>query len=155
MEYVKHLIDCTCIHPAFADLEEEVSHRFVVFSTIENDGKFIEHFSQCDNCGVIHRVTEVAQSTIIPKESMSCIPTIEEIEMELPDKLCNMLKKHNCPLHVWQEAAFIIENERWGEFIVLTREDTGYGGKAGKILRINEANKYKIESFEDTMVVEF
>lgn len=155
MEHVKHLIDCKCIHPVFKESEEDVLHKFVVFSLVDESNKFIEHFAQCDNCGIVHRVEEVGKSSIMQKESMSNIPTIDELELELPEKLCNILKKYNCPLHVWQEAAFLLSNQKWGEFLVLTREDTGYGSKAGKVLHLNGESSYKIESFEDSFVVEF
>lgn len=154
-QYVKHLIECKCIHPRFQSLDEVVPHRFVVFSELnENTGAFIEHYAQCDNCGLIHRVNEVGKSTPMMKDSLSNIIDTDEIALELPDKIVDLLKKYNCPTHVWQETKFIFEKKLWGSFIVLTREDTGYGGKVGKILHINGESSYKIESFEDDFTID-
>lgn len=154
-DYIKHSVPCGCIHPAFKDMDDPPEHEFVVFSTIDADGKFIPHLSQCDSCGAMHRIVEVGTKVPLNKEATPSLPSIDDYELSLPDKLASQLKKHNCPLHVWQEASFIIEKELWDRFVVLTKENSGLGSKVGKILHIRGRDSFKIETFEDIMVIDY
>lgn len=149
--YLKHLIECKCILKIFEGHSPSVYHKFIVFSELEdNTGEIIDSYAQCNNCGVIHLVTEVGTSTILPKEELRTLPSIDEIELELPDKITNLLKKNECELHVWQEAKHILEYKLWGKFIVLSKEKSPSNPNLliGKALVIHGENLFKIESFE-------
>lgn len=146
--YIKHLVECKCILKIFEDKIPPVFHKFVVFSEFyDNSGDMIPSFAQCNNCGVIHNVTEVSTSSILRKEEMRTIVSTEELEMELPQKVVTLLKSNDCDLHVWQEAKHILQHQLWGKYIILSREKEG-STTHGKALVILGDALFKIESFE-------
>lgn len=148
MEYIKHLIECKCILRIYEHVDPPVFHKFVVFSTIEEpSGNIIPSYAQCNNCGSVHKVTEVGKSVMLPKEEMRSLESIEEIELELPDKVVAILKKNECDLHVWQEARHILNHELWGRFVILAKEKED-STILGKALVIHGHSLFKIESFE-------
>jgi len=148
--YIKHLIECKCIIKIFEDKVPPVFHKFIVFSEFEDEtGDMIPSFAQCNNCGVIHKVTEVSTSSILRKEEMKTIPSIEEIELELPAKVVSLLKSNDCDLHVWQEAKHILNHQLWGKFVVLSKEKEELVVR-GKALAILGEGLFKIETFELT-----
>lgn len=125
-------------------------HLFAVFSELESvneTGELIPSFAQCPNCGAVHRVTEVGTSVISSKDSKLSLSTKEDIEMELPDKMITLLKRHECDLHVWQEARFVINNKKWGHALILIKEREG-SIVTGKYATILDRNFYKLETFE-------
>ena len=147
-EYIKHLIECRCFLPQFSDMAQPPNHKFIVFSALDENGGVKQSYSQCNNCGVIHRVIEVGTSVTLKKESMMTLPTIDDIKTGLPDWLVGILEKNQCDeLHTWQEAKFIIENELWGRFVVLAKERDG-DMTNGKILQLLGNKLYKVEIFE-------
>jgi hypothetical protein len=148
MHYIKHLVECNCILKIFEDVRPVVFHKFVVFSTIQDvTGDIIPSYAQCNNCLAIHKVVEVGQSQTIKKEELRSLPSIEEIELEIPEKVSAILQKNECELHVWQEARHILEYKLWGKFIVLSKEKEG-STTLGKALVIHGENMFKIETFE-------
>ncbi len=145
--YEKHLVECRCFLPQFKTWEEPPNHQFVVFSEIDQSGRVIPSYAQCNNCGIIHRVLEVGQSETLKKEAMNTLPDIDDYKPNLPDWLIKILEKYECELHVWQEAEFIYRNKQWGKFVVLAKEredDT----IIGKMLIILSENLHKIDIFE-------
>lgn len=154
--YAKHLIECKCILKIFEDVSPMVFHKFVVFSEFDNDGNLIPSYTQCNNCGVIHKVTEVATSILLGKEDMKSLQTIEDIELELPPQVVRQLKTNDCDLHVWQEARHILNHKLWGKFVVLSRErqEKTLPGEpekvVGKALVILGDSLFKVETFEQT-----
>lgn len=147
-EYIKHIIECRCVLPQYINKENPPNHKFVVFSELDQNALVKEHYSQCNNCGIVHRVTEVGTSYTIKKESMMSMPTIDDIKSTLPEWLRTTLEKNNCTeLHTWQEAQFIFHNEMWGRFVVLVKE-RDRDNVSGKILQILGKELHKIEFFE-------
>ena len=147
-DYVKHLIECKCVLPHLQEIDPIIWHKFIVFSALEiGTANIVPSYAQCNNCGVIHKVTEVGTTELLRKEEMRSLPSIEDLEMELPEKLASVLKRHECEIHVWQEAKFIVENKLWGRFIVLTKENEG-STVIGKALMIFGTSMFKIENFE-------
>jgi hypothetical protein len=119
----KHLVSCRCVLPQFKNSTSPIVHKFVVFSEVK-DGNVVVKFAQCNNCGIIHKIIDICTSEIMPnKEAMSSILSIEDIKPSLNQKLSSILERHNCDLPTWEHAKYIIENKRWGEFIILTSDD--------------------------------
>lgn len=119
--FIKHLITCKCFLPIF--VEQNINHKFVVFSELEGETADVKKsFAQCNNCGVVHKVTEVGVSEVLRKEESIALPNIEEIKLNIPSWLSNALEKHDCEIPVWQEAQFILEHKLWGTPIVLGKE---------------------------------
>ena len=145
--FEKHLIECHCILPLFKDKSgESVYHKFPVYSKIDENGKIIEKIVQCNNCGVIHKVLDVCKSEILSgkDENLSMI-SISDIEFQLSERLANLLKQNNCDITVWEHVLDVIEEERWGEHVVLSRQIIE-SDEHVKVIIINSESKFKIEN---------
>jgi len=141
----KHLVKCRCVLQQYKKLKDPPNHQFVVFSIIDSDVVKHKH-AQCTNCGVIHRVTEISRSDIVAKEAMSTIVTIDDIKQSIPQRLADLLEVNKCDLPSWELAQFILENKRWGEFVVLTTERDG-NTTQGKYVSILSETMFKVETF--------
>ncbi len=121
---VKHLIQCHCVLPQYRHRKDPVFHKFLVFSEIEND-KVSEKLSQCPNCGAVHRVIDICKSEIYTgKEELPSAVSIEDIKICLPQKLVEILDAYSLELCDWEFANFILQNEKWGEKIKITSDET-------------------------------
>ena len=147
---VKHLLECHCTLKIYEkkdkNLDNHLFHKFPVYSKYDNKtGKFIEKIAQCNNCQTLHRVIDVCKSEIIPggKDKDMTLTTIEDMELQLPNKLYNFLVGQNTDITAFEHALDIIDNEYWGSQIVIAREliDLKYHIK---VLEINGENKFKI-----------
>lgn len=147
MKGYRHLVKCRCVLPQYKGLINPPAHHFVVFSVINDDDTVKIKYSQCNNCGIVHKVTDVCTSEIIPgKEAMSSIVKIEDIKLSLPNNLSDILERNNVDIASWEQAQFIIENKQWGGFVMLAQEDDA-GTKQGKYVRIMSETFFKVESF--------
>lgn len=150
---LKHLIQCRCILPQFKRLKNPPRHQFITFSVIGDDNVAIPKFVQCNNCGIIHKVTDVGRSEIVSgREFMSSIMSIDEIKASLPEKLAGVMETNNCDLPTWEAVKFIIENQRWGEFVVLSSDEED-GTRQGKYVTILGETLFKVDSFTREEVV--
>jgi hypothetical protein len=144
MQYgIKHLIECSCMLPQMKS--KGILHKFLVFSIVDEE-KVQVKFAQCNNCGVIHKVTEICKSTILNgKENLKSILTIDDIKASISPNLAFILEKAECELSLWEHAKFIIDNKRWGEFVILSKsiED---GFQIIKYVQIIGENLFKIET---------
>ena len=141
----KHLIQCRCILPTLKSRGDAPLHSFVVFSE-EHDGKFIEKYATCNNCGVVHKVTGYCQSQIINEfEGTGTSLTIEDIKISLSEGVSNILSTYNCDTPDYEFVKFMIENNT-SDFIVLSQEFNDERN-SGKILRHKGNGKFEIEPF--------
>ena len=122
VEYVKHLIECKCVLPQFKLVEPPRWHLFVAFSEIDESGMIIPSFVACNNCGTIHKVTEVGVSGILARDNIPSLPNTEDIKAGLPERLAGILKSHDCDLATYQEVAWIMEHQKWGRTVILSKE---------------------------------
>jgi hypothetical protein len=152
-EYTKHLIECKCILPQFKRIEPPKWHCFVVFSEIDEAGAIIPSFAQCNNCGIIHKVTEVGTSSILERDDLPSLSNLEDIKAGLPEKLVEILEKYQCELPTYQEVAFILEHKQWGRMVILTKEVVEHT-IIGKYLLIIGETLWKISTFQEEMVEE-
>ena len=147
LDYVKHLIECNCILPQFLNHRPTVFHKFVVFSVIDENGDFIPSVVQCPHCGAVHKVLEVFTSKQLPKETHVLVPNIEDLKSSMPERYVTILERYNCELPTWQEVQFIIDNELWGKFVILTREQEDDGSMAGKYLSVLGTTLCRVSDF--------
>jgi len=145
-DYVKHLIKCQCFLPQFESMANPPAHKFIVFSELDYQGLVISSFSQCPNCGLIHKVLEVGHSQLMKKESLSSIPTIKEIKSQLPEKLIDLMYPYNLDLATWQEIQWIYNNFMWGKSVILSKE-TIDGIQTGKFIQFFSEINWRINSF--------
>ena len=149
----KHLIKCRCVLPQFKNNENPPAHQFTVFSIIDDEDKVSLKYSQCNNCGIIHKIKDICVSEIQNgKEAMSSIITIDDIKTSLPSNLSEILERNNVDISSWEMAQFILENKKWGEIVVLSHENDG-GQKYGKYVRIMGETFFKVENFTRNEVV--
>ena len=143
----KHLIKCRCVLPQFKNSSdpEKKQHRFTVFSEIIDD-VVKQKFAQCNNCGLVHKVTDICTSEIMPgKESMGSILSIDDIKSGLHASLVSILERHQCDLPTWEHAQHIVENKKWGDIVILT-SDLEEDVKNIKYVRILGETLYKVDS---------
>lgn len=141
VEGIKHLVQCHCVLPQFRNVRPEIFHKFVVFSISEDD-QVKEKIVQCNNCGVLHRVFDHCKSEIIfGKDSSESVRTVEDIELNLPERLAVYLKSQNIDIATWEQIEWMIENSLESE-VVIRRDDQG--GKTNlKILTIRRDGTFK------------
>ena len=146
LECIKHLITCNCILSQYQDIEPPVFHKFIVFSVINQDGSIKPSHAKCNNCGGIHKVTEVGVSEKLKKETVASLPDIQEIKSTLPEKLVSLLEKYKLQLPTWQEIKFLYENEKWERAIILSREQEN-NEISGKYLVLYGKTLWKIDGY--------
>ncbi len=142
----KHLVKCRCVLPQYKRARDAPSHRFIVFSIIGDDNKVIPKFAQCNNCGIIHKITELGVSELVGREAMTSLMTIDDIKTSMPEGLVAILSAADVDLPTWELARFIYDNKRWGEFVALTSEVES-GVRAGKYVRILGERLFKVDAF--------
>jgi len=147
MKGFKHLIECHCVLPQYRKLEKHIYHKFIVFSIIDDSDTVIPKYSQCNNCGVIHKVFDICKSEIISgTEELTSLTTIEDLQLMLSDDIVNVLKSYDVDVATYEYVKFILDEKKWGEHVVLT-QDSIKDEITGKILIVESAMKSKIETF--------
>lgn len=150
----RHVVECTCILPQFANKQNPPFHKFIVFSIEDDQGNIVQKHVQCDNCGIVHRVTELGKSTILKgKEELKTMLTLNDIKSSLPEKLVSMLSLYELGQSTWEQAKFVLENEKWGTTILLS-SDVVDGRRSSKFMRMLGRDMYAIDSFEAAELVE-
>jgi len=144
---IKHLIKCRCFLPQFRNQSDPPNHQFVVFGVLDDEDKLIPKFVQCNNCGIVHKVTDLCRSEIMNgRENLNSIISLDELKTSLSEQIVTILETHSVDQATWEQVSWIIENSRWGDFVVLS-SDTIDGSKQGKILKVLGSNMFKIDSF--------
>lgn len=149
----KHLVKCRCVLSQFKSMEDPPTHQFIVFSGIGDDGNVVPKFSQCNNCGVIHKVVDICKSEIMKdKEHLSSLLTIDDVRGSIHPNLATILDKNNADLATWEACQYIVENKQWGLPVMLA-SDTEEGLKVGKYVRILGESLFKVESYTRAEVI--
>ena len=150
---IKHLLQCRCILPTMKNRKDPPLHKFKVFSLQEN-GKIVEKMVTCNNCGVVHRVYEVCKSEILNNvEGTRSSVTIEDISLMMTESILNILKSYEKELPDYEHVKFMIEEERVGEFIILSQE-FNEGRRTGKVLKYKGNSRFEIEPFSMSEIIE-
>jgi hypothetical protein len=143
----KHLISCRCVLPQYKYVINSPSHKFIVFSIIDDDDRIKPKFAQCNNCGIIHKIVDICKSEIVPgKEAMTSIVGISDIKSSLSKNLVDILESNDVDLPTWEAVQFIIENKQWGNYVMLST-DHDDDMRTGKYIRILGESLLKVESF--------
>jgi hypothetical protein len=141
VEGLKHLIQCHCVLPQYRNTNPPIFHKFVVFSIVEDD-VVKEKIVQCNNCGILHRVVDHCKSEIIHgKESSSAVRTVEDVEINIPEKLAAYLKSQNVDIATWEQVEWILDNPQEVE-IVIRRDEQGDRTNL-KILTIKQDKSFR------------
>jgi hypothetical protein len=152
---VKHLVKCVCVLPQLRRRQDAPTHEFPVFSICGDTlDDFETSFVQCDNCGVVHKVTDVCTSSILHgRDEMKSIVTIQDVKNTVPSKMAEVLDQHKVDLPTWQLAAWVVEAKQWGTPIVISSEYID-GTRQGKVMTIISETLYKISNFTSETVAQ-
>jgi len=142
---IKHTVRCRCILSQFKSRKNPPLHEFVVFSVMDDDDLKESH-AKCNNCGITHKVIDLCRSEILDKSDEWSVPTKEEISYSLSPDLKDLLNSYEADLPTWQMSQWIIDNNRWGSKIILSKKDLD-DRIEGKILIFKEKNLFRIETF--------
>jgi len=147
MNGVKHLLECQCILPQYKKRDNPPYHKFVVFSIVDDSDSVLEKFAQCNNCGIVHRVFDICKSEIATgHESLSSLPTKEDFKLMLPSSVVDILNSYDCDLCVWEQIAFIMNYNKVGEKIIISKDEID-GKVQGKFLSYIGESRFNIEPF--------
>ena len=149
---IRHLIECNCVLNPMSQkkIDNFIYHKFVVFSVLDEKDNVIPKHVKCNNCGVIHKITDACVSEIsLGEDEAKNIIEKEDIKFMLPTKLINILEKYMCDLHVWEEVLYNYQNKVWEKDIIISSEFTkNYEKRMGKILTLKSENEFFIKPFE-------
>jgi hypothetical protein len=146
---IKHLISCHCTLKIFEknnEIQDHLYHKFPVYSQIDHKtGKIIERLAMCNNCNTTHRIFDYCKSELVsnPKEKENMSLNIDDIKIQLSDKIVKIMEKYNPDLATWEHVLDVFDKEAWGSNIIISRDliDQMYHVK---ILSIVDENKIKI-----------
>ena len=145
---IKHLIQCHCILPQYRGKPNPVFHKFVVFSILDIESDtVVSKFAECNNCGAAHKIIDICKSEIVVgKDEVRTQVTIEDIKYSLPPSLFELLVSYDKDISDFEHAQFIIENEMWGDYIILSREELD-DFTQGKMVTFIAIDKFRVESY--------
>ena len=147
MKGINHLIECQCILPQYKKRDNPPFHQFVVFSIVDETDEVVEKFSQCNNCGVVHKIHDICKSEIaVGHESLNSLPNKDDFKLMLPSSVTDILTSYDCDLYKWEQVAFILNQDKVGDRIILSKDEIS-GKVQGKFLTYNGNNKFMIEPF--------
>jgi hypothetical protein len=149
----KHLVTCRCVLQQFKSQQNPPFHQFIVFSVLDEETDKVQvKLSQCNNCGIVHKVTDICKSEILSKDSINSLTTIDDIKTNLPEKVLSVLDRYELDLPAWEHINFIIENELWGDCEVLSCDNID-GVFQGKYITFYGKNLFKIEQYTKEEVI--
>jgi len=147
MKSINHLIECQCILPQYKKRNNPPFHQFVVFSIVDENDSVLEKFSQCNNCGIVHKIFDICKSEIaVGHESLNSLPNKDDFKLMLPSHVTDILSSYDCELYKWEHIAFILNQNKIGDKIILSK-DIIDAKVQGKFLTYNGSNKFSIEPF--------
>jgi len=153
MKGIKHLVECHCILPQYRKDSTPKYHSFVVFSLFDDADTAIPKHAKCNNCGVIHNVIDMCKSEILPGQEVGAVMTEKDCSVMLPTGVQNILETYGCEVPDWEHALYILQNEKWGDFIIVNKEETEQGDLTGKILKFVGPTVYRLEPFMQKRIV--
>lgn len=149
---VIHLVDCVCMLPQYAKRDPPVFHKFAVFSEFDGDA-VIEKVAKCNNCGVMHRVTDICRSVIVyGHDNVRGALTIDDLAVSMPRDVADVLRANDCDLATWEHAKFNIDNRLWGSYTVISSEEVD-GHRVGKALAFLDEAKIRIIPFDELVEI--
>lgn len=148
MNYIKHLIECQCVLSIFKNKSKPIYHKFPVFSLLDTNDNVQEKYVICDNCGIIHNVTEISISKIMwGKENLrSLVVSKDDVKFNLENlnynNIVSLLEKNQLSVADWEIVEFLIENKQSG--IVLLNKEEIDNNIITQFIEFNEGN-FKIK----------
>ena len=134
--------------PQYKNREEIVFHQFAVFSVLDEESDTIEvKFSACNNCGAVHKIVDICKTEILTgKDEVPTQLNKEDFKFSLPTDLYELLGTYHREIADFEHAQFILEQESWGEHIILSREELD-DMIQGKLVKFLSSDRFRIESY--------
>ena len=155
-DYIKHVIECQCTLQLFKNKTKPVYHKFKVCTFLNESDECIEKYVICNNCDIVHKVSEVFKSEIMwGKENLkSLVLTKEDIKFNLisqgKENLANILEQFDVETCDWEVVDFLLSNNKSGN-IVLEKNEID-DNIVYKLLEINN-NNFRIKKEIDQRFV--
>jgi len=146
MQGIKHMVECHCVLPQYRHIPNQY-HQFVVFSMIDDSDTVIPKHARCNNCGVIHNITDICKSEILMGQETGAIIDKKDIELMIPSSVSNILNTYDCDISTWELVLFYIEHQMYGTQVILTKDQSEDGNITGKILKLNGPNQFRLEPY--------
>tara|TARA_Y100000389_G_scaffold44333_1_gene39065 strand:- start:366 stop:842 length:477 start_codon:yes stop_codon:yes gene_type:complete len=144
---IKHFIECHCVLPQYRNAKKPIYFGFSAFSEVDDGNSVKLKYSQCPNCGVIHKVYDLCKSEILAgKDESAVIRSFSDIKLSIPEHFVQLLESHNCEFADYEKLEFILDNELWSERILLST-DFEENDRVGKMLTFSSKGKPKVEPF--------
>jgi len=80
-------------------------------------------------------------------QEVGAVMTKKDCGMMLPAGVKQILETYGCEVPDWEHALYILQNEKWDDFIIVNREETESGDLTGKILKFLGPGNYRLEPF--------
>ena len=149
----KHLVECHCVLPIYKDNKPIIYHKFAVYSKLDENGRVIPKYANCNNCGILHSVYELCKSNIkVGKEDIASVTTIDEIALSFPGKLNKILEKYTCTINIYEEIDHVLEDKIFPTEIILSREIIEDEHHV-KIIEISGNERFKIKSEKISTII--
>lgn len=150
---IKHIVECNCIMPQYRKHPRPPYHKFKVFSIIDDSDTVIPKQAACTNCGVIHNVIDLGKTEIMLGEEVGGVMKVSDCKLILPTSISDILSTYDCEVCDYEHALFILQNERWGEYLIVDRKENDSGDLTGKVLEINGPGQYQLKPFYQKRIV--
>tara|TARA_R100000664_G_C2759662_1_gene149667 strand:- start:751 stop:1137 length:387 start_codon:yes stop_codon:yes gene_type:complete len=113
---------------------------------IDKNEEVLSKFAECNNCGVIHNITDICKSEIVHSvEDARSIVTIDDIIPTLPPNIVSILSSHSSDISIWEHVKFIYDNDLWGESVTIAKDQVGDTTQI-KVLTIRSETRVKVDS---------
>ena len=155
MPGIKHLIECHCKLAIYKNIKKDVYHKFPVYSKINEYGKIIEKFRNCNNCEALHKIYDIGKSEIFPgKDQSETIMQKEDFKYTLSENIFNFLQDNNADISNYYHIKDIIDEKRWDENVVIKRDIIDEKTQI-KYIVIKSNNRFEIKNavLEDTIIL--
>ena len=109
--------------------------------------KIIKHFTK-EN-GLPHVKGILLDGEYLPGEKfqkLANLPSKDDFKLMLPTSVSDFLVSYDCELYKWEQVAFILNQERVGDRIILSRDEIK-GKVQGKFLTYSGNGKFAVEPF--------
>jgi hypothetical protein len=147
MDGIKHIIECHCVLPQYRHRDDPVYHKFIVFSVIDDSDTVVPKHSQCNNCGVVHKVIDLCRSEILAgRDELKSVISIDDLKIMIPEDISRVLDIYDCDLATWENVLFILQNKKWGASVIVAKEELE-DERHGKRLTFTGPGSTQIEPF--------
>ncbi len=114
---------------------------------IDESDTIVSKYVKCNHCEAVHKVYDVCKSEIcIGKEDSMAVLQKKDIQMMIPTDIYDIMEAYNCDIPDFEHALFILQNKKYEEKVLLTKEVLEEE-VIGKVLTFNTEGKAMIETF--------